>query len=257
MEISRCPVTVCLLSLNEAESLNEGLERLKGFAEVLVCLTGSTDNSEEVCEAHGVRYFHDEWGGLAENRKMLFERATQPWILWLDADERLTDRLEGEIRYWVERADAPAGFSFNRLTLVDGHPVRHGVWFPEWTVRLFRAGDWSIREKGARVELTVPGEVKQLEGLLEHHLDAGQKVWENRVDRHARHWAANEFLEGRRVTVFDQFWAAVGGFWQSYFRRRGFLDGRLGYRVAKWHARYCWLKNQRLRRKWTAFGGVL
>ena len=132
------PVSVCIMVLNEEDRLERCLSRVNGFAEVVVLDTGSTDRSVAICREHGVDVHETRWEGYGKTRKKLFSLATQPWILWLDADELITDELAVELEALFAGPIGLDAFEINLIVYFQGKWVRHGDWFPGWHVRLFK-----------------------------------------------------------------------------------------------------------------------
>ena len=242
--------------------------------EVVIYDTGSSDDTVAICRDAGCRVVVGTWEGFAAARQSVFRLAQAPWIFWLDADEVLT----GELRAALEeafgggggagtRADADAGsgagvgvgsvvdpipvsvggFEVNRMVFLDGRWVRHGDWFPDWNLRLFRRDGWTMDDRLVHESVRVSGEVRRLDGLLEHH---SFRDWDDLARRSARYaalWAKQERRKGRRTGPGIPTVRAAARFLRGFVFRGGFLDGRLGAKVAWANAREVRLKHALLR----------
>lgn len=248
---AKLPVSVCILSLNEADRLPRCLAPLGDFAEVIVLDSGSTDGSQDICRRAGVTLLEGPWLGFAAQRRKVFGLAAQPWILWLDADEVVRPELLAEIKALFADGAAPpeAAYRINRLVVFEGREVRHGNWFPDRCIRLFRTDCWSMPERAVHESLDIRGGVADLTGLLEHHTYRDWADQRRRAEKYAALWAAQAAGEGRRAGPLTGPLRALWRFLRGYVIRRGFLDGALGWKVAAANAGEVALKYRLLRAK--------
>lgn len=240
------PISVCILVKDEADRLPRSLPALTRFAEVLVYDSGSSDDSVRLCEQAGAKVVCGEWLGFSKTRKKLFSQATQPWVFWLDADEVVTEPLLNELQQLFSDAPEYAAYEINRMVCFEGKWIRHGDWFPDWNVRLFRADSWTMEARAVHESITVKGKVARLSGLLEHHT---YRSWEDqraRSERYAHLWA--EQHAGRKVAPLEPQTRALWRFIKGYVLKLGLLDGSLGFRVALANAREVALKYKLLNR---------
>lgn len=229
------PISVCMLVLNEADRLVRSLSPLGIFEEVLVLDSGSTDGSQKLCREAGAQVLEQAWKGFGETRKRLFEEAEQPWILWIDADEVVTETLAAELHALFEKGPSCAAYEVNRMVCFEGQWVRHGEWFPDWNVRLFRREAWEMLPRAVHEAVKINGRVGHLQGLLEHHSYRDWDDQRRRSERYARLWA--EQNAGRKIGPLAGPSRALWRFFKGYVLKRGFLDGRLGFRIAVANAR--------------------
>lgn len=233
MSAGKLPVSVCILCLNEADRLRRCLAPLKDFAEVIVLDSGSTDGSQAICREFGVTLHEGPWLGFAAQRRKIFGLATQPWILWLDADEVVTPELFAELcEMFSGKEPSLAAYRVNRFVVFEGREVRHGNWFPDYCIRLFRTSVWRMPERAVHESLEIDGPLGELDGLLEHHTYRDWADQRRRAEKYSRLWAEQAAKEGRRAGVLT---GPLRGFWRffrGYVLRRGFLDGSLGWKIA-------------------------
>ena len=234
LSISCLPISVCILVKNEAANLDRCLSRLGCFADIIVQDTGSTDDSMAICAKYLATVHQETWVDFAHNRNLLFKKATQPWILWLDADEVITDTLLENIAKFVRGAlAADSGAQINRMVYFQGRWIRHGHWFPNWNGRLFRSTRWTMppRRVHESVELT-EGRWKKIDGILEHY---SYKNWEDlrlRSEKYAQLWAEQRGQEVKRANTWNPYIHAFWTFLKGYILKFGFLDGVLGLELA-------------------------
>jgi (heptosyl)LPS beta-1,4-glucosyltransferase len=131
-------ITVVIITRNEARNLPRCLASVAGVAdEIIVADSGSTDGTQRIAQAAGVRLLEVQWQGYAATKNAANALARHPYILSLDADEALTPELRQAI---LAAKPALLGtYSFARLTNYCGHWVRYGGWYPDEKLRLFPA----------------------------------------------------------------------------------------------------------------------
>lgn len=244
---SKLPISVCILVKNEADRLPRCLGALSDMAEVICLDSGSTDGSLEIIRQSGATLVEHEWLGFGATRTVLFRQATQPWVLWLDADEVVTPELIQSVRDLFDRPMSHAAYQVNRMVIFQGRRVRHGDWFPDWVVRLFRADAWTMDERIVHERILIDGNVGQLDGLLEHHSFRDWDDLSRRSDHYARLWAQMGQHRGKRPVLLEAEARSSWRFFRGFVLKLGFLDGLLGYRVARACAREVRLKYQILR----------
>ena len=247
----KLPVTVCMLCLNEEDRLGKTLRAVDEFAEWLIHDTGSSDRSVEMGQAAGAAVQARPWEGFSKTRISHFEEATQPWVLWIDADEVITPELVQELRaLFADGIDLEhQAYELNRMIYFEGQWIKHGDWFPDWNVRLFRQGSWQMEERSVHESLEIDGSVGQLENYLEHHSFRSWADKEARSEKYAKLWAEMQLAKGKKSSLLSSNMRGLWKFLRGYVLKRGFLDGRLGWLVALSNARETTLKYSLLRRK--------
>ncbi|MGF1530123.1 MAG: glycosyltransferase family 2 protein [Puniceicoccaceae bacterium] len=241
------PISVCILVKDEEANLPRCLAPLHPFAEVLVCDTGSRDRSVEIARSAGARILTQVWQGFSETRRAHFSAATQPWILWLDADEVLLPELVLSIAQAVGSPGSALGFRLNRQVIFNGQPIRHGDWFPDWNLRLFRASHWHMEARLVHESVKVPGPTPKLSGLALHYSFRDLSDLHQRSLRYAKLWAEMVHQQGRSVGPLAPYSRAIWKWFRGYILKRGFLDRRLGFQIANANASEVYRKYQGLR----------
>jgi len=245
--LAKLPLSVCILVKNEADRLPRCLAALSEMAEIICLDSGSTDGSQEIIRSAGATLLEHEWLGFGATRTVLFRQATQPWVLWLDADEVVTPELMSSLRRLFADPMSHAAYQVNRTVIFQGQRVRHGDWFPDWIVRLFRADSWTMDERIVHERILIDGSIGQLDGLLEHY---SFRDWDDLARRsayYARLWAEMGQHRGKRPVPLEAEARASWRFLRGFVFKFGFLDGTLGYRVALACAREVRLKYRTLR----------
>ena len=235
--MSPLPLSVCLISGAESARIGRALESVKGLAgEVIVVLNEEVqDGTEEICLRYGARVFREPWKGHIGQKNSAAQKATQPWILGLDADEVLSVKLQEEIRSLAAdpaRWEAHTAYSFPRLTAFCGRWIRHGDWYPDRQTRLWRSGRATWGGTDPHDTLIVQGSVGRLRGDLLHYSNPSTTSFLLKhpyfADLHLRH----QLERGARWSASAVMVRSVWRFFRSYVFKLGFLDGFPGLYIA-------------------------
>jgi glycosyltransferase involved in cell wall biosynthesis len=210
----------------------------------------STDQTRAIAGTLGARVIERDWPGYTEQKNFAVGAARSDWVLCLDADERVSTELRGEIqRLRLSGFAGYPGFEMPRLTRYLGAWIRHGTWFPDRQLRLFdrRRGRWVSRgsyDLHERVELDRPP--ARLRHPLLHEPYRTLEEHLRTIERYTTVIARGLHAEGRRAGVSDLVLRPAAGFARSYLLRQGFLDGWRGLLLAYLHAHYIRMKYAKL-----------
>jgi len=231
---SQLPVSVCIIAGNEAQRIRHALESIAGWtAEIIVVLNDDVnDGTDKIAESFGARIFRESWKGFGPQKNSAVAKATQDWLLNLDADEEITPALRAEIQRAISEPGAPAAFSFPRLTQFCGRWIRHGDWYPDRQTRLWRRGQVRWSDAQVHESAQVNGTVGKLHGELRHHLTETIDHQIRKIATYTEAFARAAEEQNRRVSGFDLLTRPGWRFVRSYFFRRGFLDGWQGIYIA-------------------------
>jgi len=241
-------ISFCLITLNEAANLPRALKSCADLADEIVVLdSGSTDATEEIAREHGARFETQKWLGYVGQKNQVLSLAQNEWVFSLDADEELSPALCEEILALKKSAvsSGVSGFSMPRCVLFRGRWIRHGDWYPDRLVRLFRRDRAKFAGGQVHERLEISGEIQKLRGDLHHYSFTGT-VRRDRDDKYARLWAEDKLAAGKSASPFAPAGHAVFRWLRCYVLRRGFLDGKPGWDIARICARETYLKYQLL-----------
>ncbi len=229
----RVTLAVALIVKNEAQNLAACLDSVKGWADEIVILdSGSTDETEQIAR-HYTQAFHTaaDWPGFGPQRQRAQTHVTADWILWLDADERVTPQLRASIDEVLQNPPANTIYQVARLSWAFGQFIRHCGWYPGYVERLHPRTLTQYDNALVHESLVRPAgtHLETLKGDLLHF------TYET-VDQHLRKsagyaiaWAEQRAAAGKTGTLTTATLHAVARFFRTYFLRLGILDGRAGF----------------------------
>jgi glycosyltransferase involved in cell wall biosynthesis len=249
---SRPPLSAIVITLNEEKNLPRCLASLGWAGELLVVDSGSTDRTRELAEQAGARVLEHSWEGYGQQKNWAMSQASQPWVLFLDADEEVVPELGAEIREFVSRNGCVDGRQFwgadmPRKTWFLGRWILHGGWYPNRLVRLAHRENARWTEPAVHERLVVQGAVFSMEKDLLHFTfrDVGDQVATN--IRFSRLGARAAGQRGERGTMLKILLKPVGKFLETYLWKRGFLDGFPGFVISVNAAHSIFMKYVELR----------
>ncbi len=135
--MDKCPLSVCVLTLNEAHNIAACLAAVAEADEILIGDTGSRDETVAIAQQHANRVFHLAFHGHAASKAKVASYAKHAWVLILDADERVTPELWQEIKAIVENSSTEIkGMQLRRRSFFLGKKIR--AWDNDYQLRLYR-----------------------------------------------------------------------------------------------------------------------
>ncbi len=243
----RSKLSACVIAMNEEDRIGDCLASLEFCDEIVVVDSHSTDRTREVAASLGARVIERDWPGFVAQKEFAVRAAAHEHVLCLDADERLSPELAGEIQR-LRDAGFPvcAGWRAPRLSKYLGRWMHHGAWVPDRQLRLFdrRRGRWSGHDPHDRVE--IEGPLGELRGKLLHHPYRSFDEHLRTIDKYTTIMAEGLFARGKRARASDLVIRPLARFLRAYVWKRGFLEGWRGLLQACLAAHYGRMKYAKL-----------
>jgi glycosyltransferase involved in cell wall biosynthesis len=250
MSAPRYPLSLCIISMNEEANLRRCLASAAGLAsEILVVDSGSKDQTVAVAESFGARVVPQAWLGHRDQKNVALRLCTQPWVLALDCDEELSPRLIESLRAHFEKpeADRPDGMWMNRLTHFLGRWIRHGDWYPDAKLRLFRreGAVWAGSPEHDFIQLPAGSRQGKLAGDLLHYSFRDMRHYLDKQAGYSDVYLQREKDRGARFSAASTLFRGLWRFFRSYVLRLGFLDGFAGLWIAVATGFYAFVRHSR------------
>ena len=234
-----------MIAMNEEANLPRTLESVRWADEIIVVDSGSKDRTIEIAQSFGAKTSFHAFGGHGEQKNVALDLCTSDWILLLDADEVLTPELQNEIRA-VLASEKPAfdAYWIPRLNLYFGRWIRHGGFYPDHKLRLFKRGTARLSEGvGPHSTPQFVGPRGKLKGDMLHYAYPTLGIYLEHMNRYSNEIAKLLAAKGRTSRSLAAFvWNAVANpaatFVYNYLFRLGFLDGREGLLLHLNHSVY-------------------
>ncbi len=232
-------LSIAIITLNEERIIDKTINALVDFAdEIIVVDSGSIDRTLEILKKYPVKIFHQDWLGYADQKNLAISKCSSDWILSLDADEVLTDELKIGILDAINNPKENIGFKLARNFYIGERLIKHGGYFPYYQLRLFMRSTNAIFEKRAVHEsIKLEGNVSYLKNPLNHYAYRDLEHYKNTLDKYAE-LASLEIKSKCNFPILKSLWAFI----YRYIFRLGFLDGTLGFNLARTYSGYVYKK---------------
>src|SRR5579863_3389380 len=215
-------ISAAIITYNEERNISRALESLRCCDEVVVVDSGSTDRTVELATKLGARVIESGWRGFAGQKNYASEQCENDWVLSLDADEALSEALEGEI--WQIKKNGPDvdAYTMPRMAQYLGRWILHSGWYPDRKVRLYHRQKARWVGDFVHESVQVHGRVGHLESNLLHFTCDSLSEHLRTLDRYttlaAQELAARKLKVPLSRVILDPAWTFV----KTYFFQRGF-----------------------------------
>lgn len=242
-------LTVIIPCKNERLNIRPCIESVRAIAdEVLVADSGSTDGTLEIVRSMGgCRIVEREYVHSGDFKNWVIPQAAHPWVLILDADERVTPELAAEIKQVLAKEPDVDGFELYRNGYFMGHLVKHCGWDRDHIIRLFRRDVSRFYGDNDHAHLVVAtGKVGWLKGRIDHFTFWTYDQYFSKSDRYTSWQARQWYIAGKRPSYMNLMFCAPFTFFKFYILNLGILDGAIGLQLSMLKAFYSFSKQARL-----------
>ena len=224
----KLPLTVAIIALNAGAQIGPCLASVDFADEILVVDSGSSDDTVAIAARQGARVETKQWLGFGRQKQHAVALARNDWVLCLDVDERVSERLARAIREALASRRYQA-YRMSRRNRFLGRWLAHGEGYPDWTLRLFHRAHagWSNDEVHEAVLTTA--QVGRLEGDLMHDSAEDIGTYMAKQNRYTTLHAQALFAQGVRASYWRLAASPLARFVKFYFLRLGFLDAGPGF----------------------------
>ena len=236
-------LTIIIPTYNEEDNIEECIKSALFADEIMVVDSFSTDRTLDIARKYTNRILQHEYVNSATQKNWAIPQATHPWVMILDADERITPQLREEILKELESPKFDA-YYIGRKNHFLGFPLNHGGWSPkeDKNIRLFRKDLSRYEDKEVHADVIVKGSVGELKNPLIHYSYKSLSQYFRKMERYTD-WAAKDIVKkGKKVNFFNLVVRPIGDFLKFYFLKRGFLDGFPGLVIALLSSYYVMVK---------------
>jgi glycosyltransferase involved in cell wall biosynthesis len=236
-------LSVAIITKNEEANLARTLASVRWADEIVIVDNRSTDRTADIAREFNAKFFTEDWKGFGAQKNSAIAKCASEWVLALDADEEVSPALAAEIRGLLEGQPDLQAWFLPRRNFFLGRWMRHGGYYPDPKLRLFRRGAALFEERAVHetVHVTVPA--GRLRGDLLHHAYPTLEGYLEHMNRYSTLGAAQVIARGKTSpSIFAFLWnvliVPVATFKYNYFLRLGFLDGREGLLQHLYHSAY-------------------
>ena len=220
-------LSVIIITKNEGTHIGPCLQSILWADEIIVLDSGSEDDTVDICKQYTESVFITNWPGFGIQKQRALDKAQGDWVLSIDADEVVTTELRTEIEKALQQQEFN-GYYIPRLSSYCGKQIRHGGWWPDYVLRLFRRNTGYFTESVVHERIVVQGEIGKLTSPLLHDAFVSLDEVLRKVNDYSSLGA--EMLRQKGVqsslskAIFKAFWIFI----RTYLLKAAFLDGRQG-----------------------------
>jgi len=244
-------LSVIIISYNEEENIKECLESVKWSDEIVVVDSFSSDRTVEIAREFTPKVFQNKWTNFSRQKNFALGKASNEWVLNIDADERATPELRKEVLTILNSEFSLLdGYYIPRRNHYLGKWIRHCGWYPDYKLRLFRKHKGMFNERTVHESVVVEGKKGYLKSCLNHYSYKNLSDHLSRIDKFSSLAAEEMFGGGKRAGPFDLLFRPLTRFIKMYLIKKGYLDGVYGLIVSIMGSFYVFTKYLKLWELW-------
>lgn len=229
-------LSVCIVTKNEELNIAACLDSVAWADEIVVIDSESSDRTVEICRRYTDKILITPWQGCGPQKRQAYELASKDWVLILDADERLTQELQTEIKALLALpVEETTGYTAYRIPFQSYYcnkAIRFGDWINENHVRLIKRDKGQIIPRFVHFRVEVTGKIGKLTNKILHYSFPSLEVVINKMNRYSTDGAIHKQQKGRRASIWQAIGHGLFAFIRGYIFKLGFLDGREGFMLA-------------------------
>lgn len=244
-------ISAVVITFNEARRLEGALKSLAGIAsEIVVVDCRSEDETVKIARRYTDRVFERDWTNFADQKNFGNSQASHPWILSLDADERVSPELRQELLELKKTEPDVDAFSIPRMVYYLGRWIRHSGWYPDRKLRLFRKGAARWEGEYVHEKLTVTGRSARLKGGIHHFTYRNIHEHLARINAFSDLGAQKLYAQKKKTRWYHLLFLPFFRFFRAYVWKRGFLDGFAGLVISVLTGYAVFVRYAKLREIW-------
>jgi len=223
-------LTALVITYNEEQNIKAVLEHLAFADEIIVVDSFSSDKTFAIASSFkNVKAVQRTFDNFASQRNYALSLATNSWILFMDADERLTTELEKEIGSIINEQNSASAYFMHRTFMFQDKKLRFSGWQTDKIIRLFKKEEAHYNhEKIVHEKLIVNGPIGKLKNKLIHYSYSNYKDYKQKMILYGQLKAQEELAKKTKPRFFHFYIRPVYQFLNQYVLRLGILDGKRG-----------------------------
>lgn len=225
--IDKIDVSVCIITFNEEDRIRDCLESVISWAdEIVVVDSYSSDRTVEICKEYTEKVFLNKWAGHVKQKNYAIDKSTNNWILSLDADEKVSEKMAVNIRKELGRSEVNCdGFFFRRHSYYLGRLLNHGGWYPDYKLRLFKKDKGRFEGINPHDKVEVIGIAKYLNDDIIHYPYRSISDQLRTIDTYSTLFADEMIGKESKFIILNMFIRPPTRFLETFVWKKGFLDG--------------------------------
>ena len=225
-------LTAIITTFNEEHNISGVLDSVDFADEIIVVDSFSTDKTTSIAKSMGVTVVEHEYVNGSTQKNWIIPQAKHPWILLLDADERIPEKLKLEIIDLLNGNPEENGFWIYRTFYFMGKLIKHSGWQNDKVMRLFKRDLCRYINLNVHEEIVPVGKVGFLKNKIDHNSYRSLDQYIEKINRYAALQAIDYDSRVNRITIYHLFFKPFYRFLKHYIIQGGFLDGFPGLTIS-------------------------
>jgi len=236
-------LSVVLITLNEERNIDRCLRSVQWADEIIVVDSFSRDRTVERACAYTEKVYQHEYLGSTRQMERGIGYASGDWILFIDADEEVSEELAREIQEVLRESSDITGYEILRKPWAFGKWIEHGGWFPDYQFRFFRKDSYSVNHEEVHGGFAPRGRAGRLSGCVYHYTYETIYAYVARMNEYTSLQVSNrlEANPGAVTRWHNLILNPLSHFLRMYFSKKGYKDGFHGFVLALLDATYSML----------------
>ncbi len=239
------PVSVVIAAKNEERNIEDALQSVSRFGEIIIIDDFSSDSTISIAKKYTDKISQVAWQGYARQKQTGIDKASMPWVLVLDADERVTDALADEIRTAIESSTYNA-YYIARKNFFLGRWIRHGGWWPDYTLRLFKKDTARMEQREVHEKIVADGKTAYCKNPMEHYTYRQISDYIKKMNTYSALAAKELHQKGTPSRFYQLIVKPPATFLRMYILQQGCRDGFHGFVLGVLYSFYTFLKYLKL-----------
>lgn len=227
-----------IITFNEEKHIDDVIKNIAFVNEIIVIDSFSTDQTLNKLQAHNnVKVIQRKFKNFSDQRNFAIEHANYPWILFIDADERITSELKTEIIEKVKNPKTIIAYKFPRKFVFQNKMLKYSGLQTDYIFRLFKNGFAHYKQnRTVHEQLEIKGTTETLSNFMLHYSFSDYTSYKKKTEHYAKLKAKELFTKGKKPSMIDFYMKPAYKFLYNYVLRFGFLDGKAGYIICSLNA---------------------
>jgi glycosyltransferase involved in cell wall biosynthesis len=238
-------LSITIITYNEEDNIRKCLESVKGLGEIIIVDSCSNDNTLNICREFTDRVYVKEWLGYTKQKNLAIDIAEGEWILSIDADEYVEGPLREEIHNIINSDTKYDGYFIPRKTIFLNKWMKHGGWYPDYNLRLFKKGKGIFREREVHESLKLDGKAGYTRNAIIHNTFKNLYSYISKINNYSTLSVREMLKDGIspfKTNSLNLLFRPLFTFFHKYILRLGFLDGKHGLILNLYHSFYVFSK---------------
>ncbi|KJJ83354.1 glycosyltransferase, group 2 family protein [Candidatus Omnitrophus magneticus] len=231
--MKKTPLTVVVITKNEEENINDCLASAEWADEIIVVDDESRDKTIEIAKKYTDKIYSRKMDNEGRHRNWAYAKASNDWVLSLDADERITEQLAEEVTNLLKGSPVYKAYTIPRRNFIGKYWLKYGGEYPAAQTRLFLKKEFKYEEAEVHPRALLDGDTGHLKGDIIHYSHSDIADYLKSLNSHTTLEAKKWYAQGRKMSLFHALWRAFDRcFYRRIIRKQGYKDGIYGWTVA-------------------------